>query len=244
MAVIKNRGSQKRELPWYYVDDITVPLANFNSTQKYINGKEYKYADMFSVNTCSVKIYSDMTGLAFNYCDKWVKSVYRDDNLYQMPSEYKKDLWIFILDSTRKVVVSIQLLGVWPTAWADYQLVGNASAALETSLTLSVDDVKLNYSDDPDAIAASIRSVMGNLSSGNDVGGGSSGDSFGSQDVSGAAMQNFMQESPSTMLNNVPGANKLKNIVSGNGVTYALNNAANKAIGKALGSGVNNILTF
>ena len=252
IAVIRNRGTQNMILPWYYVDEITIPLANFASTQKYINGREVKYADMFSVNTCTAKIYSDVSGMAFNYSDHWCKSVYRDDNLYQMPSEYKKDVWIFILDITRQVVMNVQLIGVWPSAWADYQLVGNSAAHLETSLTLSVDDFKMNYSDDPEDIAAKItRSTTGSTGTGEGVSGaapsGAPGkaSSFGSQNIGGGMMNNIVSDLGSTLNSSLPaGAKDLKSIVGPGGVTYALNNAANKAINSISKGALNSILKF
>lgn len=163
VVVNKNPGS-KDELPWYYIDEISVPLPNFGSTQKYVEGKDKKYADMFTINTCTIKVYTDVSGLAFNFCNMWCKSIYRDDNLYQMPLAYKKDIYVFILDPTRKIVVNMQLLGCWPSAWADYQLTSGAAEALGTSLTLSVDDFKMNYDSSPAAVTASINSVVASTS--------------------------------------------------------------------------------
>ena len=163
MVVNKSPGA-KDELPWYYIDEISVPLPNFGSTQKYVEGKDKKYADMFTINTCTIKVYTDVSGLAFNFCNMWCKSIYRDDNLYQMPLAYKKDIYVFILDPTRKIVVNMQLLGCWPSAWADYQLTSGAAEALGTSLTLSVDDFKMNYDSSPAAVTASINSVVASTS--------------------------------------------------------------------------------
>ena len=176
MAVIRDRSGRSEDMPWYYIDDITLPTPQFGSTPKYIRGKEHKYADMFSVNTCTIKLFSDVSGLAFNYANAWCRSIYRDDNLYQMPKMYKRDIWIFILDATKKVVVDIQLIGCWPSSWGEYSLVSGAAGHLETSLTLSVDDFKMNYSDNTDAIRAHIEKVsndsleMSRLLSGNKQG--------------------------------------------------------------------------
>jgi hypothetical protein len=160
MAIVVNKSPGTNDtLPWYYIDEITVPSPNLGSTQKFVAGKEKKYAEWFTLGTCTVKIYSDISGLAFNFCNNWIRSVYRDDNFYQAPIAYKKDIFVFILDPTRKVVIDIQLLGCWPTAWGDYQLTSGAAAALESSLTLSVDDFKMNYDSNKDAVIKSIDAV-------------------------------------------------------------------------------------
>ena len=178
IVVNKNPGNNN-ELPWYYIDEITVPSPNFGSSPKFVEGKDKKYADMFSLNACTIKIYTDISGLAFNFCNDWVRSIYRDDNLYQMPIAYKKDIYVFILDTTRKVVVDIQLLGCWPTSWADYQLTSGSSSALESSLTLSVDDYKMKYDVNAAAVTASIERITaesafwGNLSAQGGAGGSS-----------------------------------------------------------------------
>lgn len=159
VVINKNPGS-KDELPWYYIDEITVPSPTFGVNQKFMNGKDNKYAEWFTLGSCTMKIYSDVSGVAFNFCNMWIRSVFRDDNFYQMPINYKKDIFVFILDPTRKVVIDIQLLGCWPTAWADYNLTSGSAAALESSLTLSVDDFKMNYDSSKDAVTQSISNVI------------------------------------------------------------------------------------
>ena len=157
--VVNKNPSKNTELPWYYIDEITIPCPNFGTTQKFVLGKDKKYAEWFTINTCTMKLYTDVSGLAFNFCNDWALSIYRDDNFYQMPIAYKKDIYVFILDPTRQVVVDIQLLGCWPSAWADYQLTGGSAAALESSITLNVDDFKMNYDVSAAAVQAKIARI-------------------------------------------------------------------------------------
>lgn len=188
MAVIRDRSGKSENMPWYYIDDITVPTPQFGSTLKYVRGKEHKYADMFSVNTCTIKLFSDVSGLAFNYANAWCRSIYRDDNLYQMPKMYKRDIWIFILDAPKNVVVDIQLIGCWPSSWAEYNLVSSSAGPLETNLTLNVDDFKMNYSDRPAAVSAYIEKVRAAspVNNNNEV-----GKSMGSQNLEQSLLQNI-----------------------------------------------------
>jgi hypothetical protein len=74
-------------------------------------------------------------------------------------------------------------------------LVGNAAAALETSLTLSVDDFKMNYNDDPQAIANVIQRATsdGTFDGSGAVAGAGGG--YGSQDISQSMLENVIARS-------------------------------------------------
>lgn len=162
IAVVVNKGlSLNSTIPWYYINNIQAPGMNIAAVEKYRAGRQVKFADVFSVDACTIQLYSDTTGQAFNFCNDWIRSVYRDDDLYQLPSVYKKDIYIFILDITRAVVVDVKLIGCWPTQWAGYNLTSEGSAVLPTSLTLSVDDMRVNYDSQPTAIIESVNRALG-----------------------------------------------------------------------------------
>lgn len=162
IAVVVNKGlSLNTTIPWYYINDIQTPSLSLSAADKYRAGRLVKFAELFTVDSCNIKIYSDTTGQAFNFCNDWVRSAYRDDDLYQLPSAYKKDIIVYILDVKRQIVVDVKLVGCFPTSWAGYNLSSGAASALETSLTLSVDDVRVNYDSQPTSIIASVNKALG-----------------------------------------------------------------------------------
>lgn len=167
IAVVVNKSvSLNTTMPWYYINNIQMPSPSIGSEEKFIDGRMKKFASIFGVDQCTIRVYSDTTGTAFNFANDWFRCTYRDDNLYQLPSVYKKTIYVFILDVTRQIVVDFQLIGCKPSTWQGYQLGSEGSAALETSLSLDVDDFRVNYDSNPTSIIASVNAAIGNVTGG------------------------------------------------------------------------------
>lgn len=162
IAVVVNKSvSLNTTLPWYYINNIQLPGPTLNSVEKYVDGRLKKYADLLTIDSATIKIYSDTTGVAFNFANDWMRAAYRDDNLYQLKSMYTKTIYVYILDSTRQIVVDIQLIDCTPASWSGYGLSSDASSALETSMTLNVDDFRVNYDSNPSSVIAGINKALG-----------------------------------------------------------------------------------
>lgn len=162
IAVVVNKSvSLNTTLPWYYINHIQLPGPSLGSEEKYVDGRLKKYATLFTLDSVSIRLFSDTTGAAFNFANDWFRATYRDDNLYQLPSVYKKNIYVFILDPTRDVVLDIQLIGCKPTNWAGYSLGSDSSSALETSMTLDVDDFRVNYDSNPTSVIANVNAALG-----------------------------------------------------------------------------------
>jgi len=149
-------GSQ---LPWHYIDGITTPALSISTDEVFMNGKVRKFASKYDVQTAEVKIYSDVNGLGFNFANNWAKSSYRQDGYWNLPKAYKKDIQIFILDSTRSIVVDFRLVGCQVSSWNSYTLDSN-DTVLETSLSLTVDDCVMNFDSDFTAAKSSLNSLL------------------------------------------------------------------------------------
>ncbi len=164
IAVVVNKNlSLNTTLPWFFIDEITTPAFTVEIEEKFKYGSYVKYAKHAKVDSAAIKVYSEVNGTAFNFCNDWVRAIYRDDNLYQLPSLYKKDIYIYILDSTRNIVVDFKLLGCFPTSWDAYTLDSQAARPLETNLQLSVDSYRMNYDSDPKSIVNNINRTLGGV---------------------------------------------------------------------------------
>ncbi len=139
------------DLPWYYIDEIQTPSVRINAEPVFREGRTKKYASSFDVDSCTLKLYTDASGQAFNFANAWVQSTKRPDGLWNLPTNYKKDIVIYVLDSTRSTVVDIRLIGCFPTSWSSYNLESGGSNPVETTLELSVDDMVINVSGEKSA---------------------------------------------------------------------------------------------
>lgn len=169
------------QMPWSYIDEIQCASISVSPATVFRNGLQKKYAGAYDVGGASIKLYTDVSGISFNYPNAWLRSIRRNDGQWGLPASYKKDIIIFVLDSTRQVVVDIRLVGCFPNTWQSYNFEASASSPLFTSLDLSVDDFYINVEADPtaaksalsqflspvtgllDTAANKVSSVMGNI---------------------------------------------------------------------------------
>lgn len=147
-VVINTQGlSTNYSLPWYYIDEVHLPSQATGTHTRRVNGLNRNYVSDYEALQTSLKLYTDNTGTAINFANQWLRSAYRTDKFFGLPSSYKKDIQIYILDSARQCVVDFRLKGCFPTTWEGNQL-GSASGTLDTSLTIQVDEVLQNYDSD------------------------------------------------------------------------------------------------
>lgn len=157
--IIDPAVSTSQQLPWQYIDGLDTPSLTVNAKDWHFNGQNRRFASDFELGTVNIKIYSDINGIGFNYANAWARATYRQDGYWNLPSRYKKDIQIFLLDAARGIVVDFRLVGCFVTSWNSYQL-GASNDILETSLTLSVDQFYMNYDSDYTAAKDSINSLL------------------------------------------------------------------------------------
>ncbi len=170
------------QMPWAYIDEIQCSPISISPNAVFRNGIQQKYAGNYDVGSASLKLYTDVSGMSFNYANAWIRSIRRNDGQWGLPASYKKDIVVYILDSTREVVVDIRLVGCYPTSWQSYSLEATSASPLFTLLELSVDDFYINVEASPtaaknalsrflapitgalDSVSNKVSSVMGNIS--------------------------------------------------------------------------------
>lgn len=135
------------QLPSEFIDGINTASIQVAPQVHTFNGMTKKTAGEFSVESITIKLYTDIRARTFNYADTWMRSTYRTDGFYNLPSQYKRDVQIYILDATNQTVTDIAFLGCFPTSYEAYSLNSDASL-LETNLTLSVDECFFSFDTD------------------------------------------------------------------------------------------------
>lgn len=130
-------------LPWYYIDTITCPGMSIAQQSNYFNGLTKHYAGNVQIDQLELGLFTDKAAVTFNYAAQWFNGTYRTDGFFNLPSRYKRDVILYVLDEKRKTIIDIRFIGCWPTNYAPYQLDSNNNV-VETRLTLSVDQVIFN----------------------------------------------------------------------------------------------------
>lgn len=137
-------------LPWYYVEESNVPFRNYDVRQVYREGRYKKYPGKYSVNSLRLGVYLDSSGVALDYWLNWDSAILQKfdrvnaetkGGQFGIPSEYKKDITTYIMDSTKRAVVKITFIECWPTNVEDLMLASASSDRLIANVSLDVGDV-------------------------------------------------------------------------------------------------------
>jgi hypothetical protein len=155
IGIVLDQGGNP-SIPWHYIDEIQTPSVRVGTEPVFRAGLTKKYATAFEIDNANMKIFSDASGQAFNFVNSWTRSTRRQDGLWNLSSQYKKDIVIYLLDSRRSVVVDIRLIGCFPSSWNSYNLEASGSNHIETQLDLSVDDFYINVDADPSSAKSAL----------------------------------------------------------------------------------------
>jgi hypothetical protein len=163
--------SQAAQLPWYFVEEATMPFRQFASKAIFREGRDRNYPDKYSVDTLRLAVYADSSNTSLKYLQAWNNAVLTPFSAatagqlaggWGRPSDYKKPIYIYLLDVTKSVIAIVQYTECWPISVDTYQMGSNSSERLVNHVTFSVGDVFINVMDvNPDLTSA----IASNLSS-------------------------------------------------------------------------------
>lgn len=144
IAVVQNATSP---IGWEYIDTFNAPEMSIETHQHMVNAVSVHTASNRSIGQISMGLYTDRRAMSINWALSWFRSTHRPDGFFGLPSTYKRDIVLYMLDQHRKTVVDFVFHGCVPISYGSYDLNGDGNI-LNTSLTLSVDDVSITSSAD------------------------------------------------------------------------------------------------
>lgn len=132
--------SNPKALDWHYLQAIQTPSLQVQPKPVFRAGKMSHYAGALSVENINVTLYSDTTAKALKFASSWMANIYNNQTGdYYLPKDYKKDVYVYLLDSKLATVCLFKFFGCFPTNWASYSLQGGQAEMLPTTLDLTVD---------------------------------------------------------------------------------------------------------
>lgn len=138
-------SSNPQALDWYYINSIQTPGIQIETRSVFRSGKMQHYAGTLSIDNLSLTLYTDATGAAMKFASSWINTVYNNQTgNYRLPREYKKSIYVYLLDVERAIVCQFKFFGCWPTSWASYQLGNGQAENLPTVLELAVDTFSIS----------------------------------------------------------------------------------------------------
>lgn len=160
LGLVMDHG--RESINWAYLDTIQTPSITIEPRTVFRGGTMKHYAGPISVDSMNISLYTDSTGNAMKLASSWLSSVYDNEfGNYKRPSEYKKQIWLYMFDAARKTVCLMKFYGCFPTSWSSYGMESSGSNPIPTSLTLSVDSVSIDA--DANSVSASLTSASAAL---------------------------------------------------------------------------------
>jgi len=162
-------------LPWFYVEEASLPFRTYETRQIYREGRPRTYAGKYSVSDLQLTFYLDVGGVAMSYLTAWDNLIVAPFNVtdkveqggrFRMPSVYLKDIPIYILNVNKQELVQIVYTECWPTNLASLSLQSQASERLVAQVTFSVGDVFVSTQTLGDQQMSSVLESMARVSEG------------------------------------------------------------------------------
>jgi len=141
------------QLPWYYVEEASCPFRRYDVKTIFREGRDRKYPSKYSVDDLRLSIYSDSQNNAFQYIQAWNNNIITPFSAststtagggWGRPSDYKKPIFIYILDPTMNVLAILEYTECWPISIDQYNMDSGTSTRIVNHVNFSVGDVFVN----------------------------------------------------------------------------------------------------
>lgn len=152
MGIVLDNGWEA--INWAYIDAIQTPSFTIEAKPMFRGGTMYNYAGPVSIDSLSLTLYTDSDGKSLKFASSWMASVFNSRNgNYSKPTDYKKQIHVYLFDAARNTVCLMKFFGCFPTSWGSYSLDGSSGTTpLSTTMTLSVDSVSITQ--DPNQVSS------------------------------------------------------------------------------------------
>lgn len=160
------------QLPWYYVEEASCPFRRYDVKSIFREGRDRHYPSKYSVDDLRLSIYADSQNNAFTYLQAWNNAILTPFSAsmstttgggWGRPSDYKRPIFIYILDPTNAVLALIEYTECWPTAIDQYSLDSGSSTRIVNHVNFSVGDVFINLMNvSPEFVEGAIANPLNN----------------------------------------------------------------------------------
>lgn len=165
-------SASSSQLPWYYVEEATLPFRQVQLTSIFRDGRERHYPSKYTVGNLRLSMYGDLGNNSLQYIQAWNNAVlqpYTASDLslaggWGRAADYKRPIYVYLLDPTKSVLAIIEYVECWPIGVTDYSMVSATSGRIVHHVDFSVGDVFINLMNVPaDLTQALVNNPLSNL---------------------------------------------------------------------------------
>lgn len=146
VAAVLGKGTDPTvNIPWFYIDTLNTPSLSFETDGVFRDGTMKNFAGGFSVQGgLTLGLYTDISAKSVSQATQWFSDV-MDAKMrtYSLPSDYKRNVKLYLHDPRRRIVLEVTYFGCFPTSISGWQMDNASSSPLVTTVELSVDYVSV-----------------------------------------------------------------------------------------------------
>lgn len=134
-------------LPSDYLESIDLSWRNVKVESGVYVGSGYDYyPGAHDISGFTMVLYEDQECNTMKWIEFW-KTQIKDmsTGLYQLPTKYKKDMKVELMNSKNQPVMTVELIGIWPEATSNWSLNYTDNGRLTVSQAFSIDDQKITF---------------------------------------------------------------------------------------------------
>jgi hypothetical protein len=134
-------------LPGNFVEGVDLPWRNIRIGEGVYQGSKYDFfPGPHDISSFQMTFYEDDKASCVKWIDGWKNEVKNfETGLYRLPSHYKKDIKVQLLDSQNNPIMTVTLIRCWPAETGNWSLNYTDNGRLTVSQTFSVDDQKIEF---------------------------------------------------------------------------------------------------
>lgn len=126
-----------------YVETIGLPFPTLAVKEMYGAANSTFYPGAMSVAAFDITFYEDSKARSRNYLRMWHERIrHPSEGYYYLPSNYKRDIEVELLDTQNKPVLGVRLKGCWPTQSNAWDLTSNGNGRLTIQQNFAVDGME------------------------------------------------------------------------------------------------------
>lgn len=129
-------------LPPDYLESIDIPFMNITVGDAVYAGASFTYyPGTHNVSAFSATFYEDSLCTTLKWILAWKAKIKNfETGVYELPTVYKQDWTVKLLNTKNIPVMNIKLIGVWPSDTSNYSLNYTSNGRLTISQSFSIDN--------------------------------------------------------------------------------------------------------
>lgn len=130
-----------------YVEKVDLPFIKLDVKSGLFGAATYSYYPGFSdIDAFDITFYEDSACSTVKWLQYWYGRIKNfETGTYYLPTNYKENIKVQLLDTTNAPVLEVELVNIWPTTTSNWSLAYDDDGRLTVTQNFSIDDQKLRF---------------------------------------------------------------------------------------------------